>query len=75
MLFRSGLATEFDAVWDASLLVNADLRPFATPVPLLAANLGFGVAFGGLYRSMIAQPLDQWTCHALPEERRCRALM
>lgn len=71
----SGLATEFDAVWDASLLVNADLRPFAAPVPLLAANLGFGVAFGGLYRSMIAQPLGQWTCHALPEERRCRALM
>jgi hypothetical protein len=71
----SGLAGEFDAVWDGSLLVNADLRPFAAPLPLLAANLGFGVPFGGLYRSMIAQPQDQWICHPLPEERRCRALM
>ncbi len=71
----NGLATEFDAVWDGSLLLNAELRPFAGTVPLLAANLGFGVAYGGLYRTLVAQPQDQWICHPLPEERRCRALM
>lgn len=71
----SGNATEFDAVYDGSLLVNADLRPLGTLVPVLAANLGFGAAFGGLYRSMIAQPQDQFICQPRPEERRCRALM
>jgi hypothetical protein len=71
----SNPATEFDAVWDASLLVNADQRPFGGVVPLLPANLGFGVPFGGLYRSMLAQPQDQFTCQARPEERRCRSLM
>lgn len=71
----SGNATEFDAVWDGSLLVNADLRPIAGLLPILAANLRFGAPFAGLYRSMIAQPQDQFICQPRPEERRCRALM
>lgn len=70
----SGNAGEFDAVYDASLMVNAELRPFMPIAPMLAANLGFGVPWGGLYRSMLAQSDEQLICHPLPEERRCRAL-
>lgn len=71
----SGDATQFDAVYDGSLLVNANFAPLGAIVPLLAANLSFGAAFGGLYRSMIAESQDQFVCRARPEERRCRALM
>jgi hypothetical protein len=71
----SGDASEADAVYDASLLVNANLRPFGTVTPLLAANFGFGPPWGGLYRCMVAQSQDQLVCHPRPEERRCRALV
>lgn len=71
----SGNATEADSVYDASLLVNANLYPFGPVAPLLAANLGFGAAWGGLYRSMLAESQDQFVCHPRPEERRCRALV
>lgn len=71
----TGNATDADAVYDGSLLVNANLTPIGSIVPLLAVNLGFGGPFGGLYRSMIAQPQDQFVCEARPLERRCRALM
>jgi hypothetical protein len=71
----SGNATEYDAVYDGSLLVNANLSPSGFIVPMLAAGLGFGPAFGGQYRSMLAQMQDQLICHPAPEERRCRALM
>jgi len=71
----TGNATEFDAVYDGSLLVNANLQPFGAIVPLLPANLGFGTAFGGLYRSMLTQAEDQFICEPASEERRCRALM
>ena len=71
----SGNATEADSVYDASLLVNADLRWPGPVTPLLAANCGFGPAWGGLYRSMLAEHADQFVCHPRPEERRCRVLM
>jgi len=70
-----GNATEFDAVYDGSLLVNANLNPSGFILPLLPAGLGFGPAFGGQYRSMLAQQQDQFTCRPATEERRCRALM
>jgi hypothetical protein len=71
----NGNAAEVDAVYDGSLLVNANLGRTGFIVPLLAAGLGFGPAFGGQYRSMLAQQQDQLICRAATEERRCRALM
>jgi hypothetical protein len=71
----SGNATEHDTVYDGSLLVNANLSSSGLIVPMLPAGLGFGRAFGGRYRSMLAQQQDQLICHPAPEERRCRALM
>ena len=71
----SGQAQEWDAVYDACVLVNADYWLPGLLVPLLPANLGFGPAFGGLYRDMFAQAQDQFICQPRPEERRCRMLM
>lgn len=72
----TGACGEADSVYDASLMVDADLSPWPhARVPLLAAGAIFGAVWQPWYRAMLARPDFLVICHPRPEERRLRALI
>ncbi|WP_300035397.1 hypothetical protein [uncultured Roseobacter sp.] len=72
----SGDCEQDDAIYDASVVVDSNLSPFAhLPVPLLPAGIPFGSIWQTFYRRMLAAPESLLICHPLPEERRRRALI
>lgn len=71
-----GACGEYDQVYDASVVVDGNLSPFAHyPVPILPAGMQFGAIWQTWYRRMLAAPESLLLCHPLPEERRRRALI
>lgn len=72
----NGNCDEYDQVFDASVVVDGNLSPFAhLPYPILPAGMQFGSAWQTYYRRMLAAPESLFVCHPLPEERRRRALI
>ena len=72
----NGQCSEYDQIYDASVVVDANLSPFPHfPVPLLPAGIQFGSIWQTYYRRMLAAPNSLLVCHPLPEERRRRALI
>jgi hypothetical protein len=68
-----GACTADDAVFDACLLVNGGPNPTRPPrVPMLAANLRFGVPGEGQYRDRLATPAGRPNCQPQPLATRLR---
>ncbi len=62
-----------DAVYDACLLIDGDPDPTADPhVPLLPADLRFGLPGEGGYRDLLADPAGRVKCAPQPSTRQRR---
>ena len=72
----SGECRENDEIYDASVVVDGNLSPFAhLPFALLPAGIPFGSVWQTQYRRMLAAPESLLVCHPRPFERRRRALI